>query len=279
MWKRHWKLTRDPFLDGDAPYVPLASREEAVARLVHTIESGQRLAIVRAPAGLGKSRVLARALAEMRSPSRRVAPLSSPIDGAGLLAGLAERLGIRVPAGSGRSTAWRALGDAVRLCRWQRLQVVLAIDDCQDLVDPTDRLDLERLVHLDPHPEARLTVVQVFRTPEDDEPASATPWELVIRLPALTRSEAERYLAAKLAAAGRDEPTFTPPRPEPPPPAHGGHTPRTRPPRLARADGRRQPRARDHHPRRRRRGRPGMHAESLGPVGMIVTVNFLGSQR
>ena len=210
MWKRHWKLTRDPFLCGDAPYVPLASHEEAVARLVHTIEAGQRLAIVRAPAGLGKSRVLARALAEVRSPSRRVAPLSSPIDGAGLLAGLAQRLGIRVPAGSGRSTAWRALGDAVRLCRWQRLQVVLAVDDCQVLVDATDRLDLERLVHLDPHPEARLTVVQVFRTPADGEPASATPWELVIRLPALTRSEAERYLAAKLAAVGRDEPTFTP---------------------------------------------------------------------
>ena len=32
----------------------------------------------------------------------------------------------------------------------------------------------------------------------------------MIRLPALTRSEAEQYLAAKLAAAGRDEPTFTP---------------------------------------------------------------------
>ena len=210
MWKRHWKLAREPFLSGGAPYVPLASHEEAVARLVHTIETGQRLAVVRGEAGLGKSQVLTRALAEARSPSRRVARLSSPSDGAGLLAGLAEGLGVRVPAGSGRSFAWRVLGDAIRLCRWQRLHVVLAIDDCQDLVSSTDRLDLARLVHLDPHPEARLTILQVFQSSEDGESLPVSPWELAVRLAALTRSDAERYLTAKLTAAGRDEPTFTP---------------------------------------------------------------------
>jgi type II secretory pathway predicted ATPase ExeA len=209
VWKRHWRLTRDPFLDGGAPYVPTAPHQEAVARFVHTIESAQRRASVQAAPGRGKSVVLARALAEVRSPTRRVAHVSSPTDGAAMLSALAEGLGARMAPGAGRAAAWKVLADAVRLCRWQRLQVVLAIDDAQDLVAPTDRLDLDRLVQLDPHPEARLTVLLAFRTSGVDEEVR-TPWDLAIRLPALARGDAERYVTSKLAAAGRDDPTFTP---------------------------------------------------------------------
>jgi type II secretory pathway predicted ATPase ExeA len=200
-------LTRDPFPGGGGAYVPLSAHEEAVARLVHTIETGQRVATVRAPGGMGKSMVLARALAATRSPTRRVAHLASPCDGAGLFAGLAEGLGVRVPAEADRARTWRALGDAVRLGRWQRQHIVLAIDDCDDLDQPRDRLDLERLVHLDPHPEARLTILRVFRAADD---SAAEPWELAICLPTLTRREAAWYLSVKLAAAGRTEPIFAP---------------------------------------------------------------------
>ena len=63
MWRRHWKLSRDPFLDAGSPYVPTAPHEEAVARLVAIIENSQRRAVLRAGAGLGKSSVLARAMA------------------------------------------------------------------------------------------------------------------------------------------------------------------------------------------------------------------------
>lgn len=209
MWKRHWKLARDPFLDEQSPFVPIETHQEAVARLVDTIESGRKLAVVREPGGMGKSRVLAQALAETRRPGRRVARLASPADGASLFAALAEGLGGRVPAGAGRSVAWRALAEAVRVCRWQRIQVVLAVDDCQDLVVAEDRRDLERLLHVDPHPATRLTVLQVFRA-EDEAPRAAGSWDLAIRLPALTRSECEQYLTTRLAAAGRAEPTFTP---------------------------------------------------------------------
>jgi len=204
---------RDPFGGGRSPYVPVAPHEEAVARLVDTIETGQRRAVLRAGAGLGKSMVLARALTETRSPVRRSVLVSSSADGAGLLAGLAEGLGRRVPPGASRGLSWRALGEAVRLCRWQRLRVILAIDDCQHLTDPVDRLDLDRLAHLDTHAESRLTVLQVFRSDEDAEPpgwSAAAPWDLLIRLPALTRGDAEAYLTAKLVMAGRPGLTFTP---------------------------------------------------------------------
>src|SRR4051812_45343361 len=75
VWRRYWRLTRDPFLDGRTAYVPIPAHEEAVARLVDAIEAGERLAMLRAAAGLGKSIVLDRALAETRSPARRIARL------------------------------------------------------------------------------------------------------------------------------------------------------------------------------------------------------------
>jgi type II secretory pathway predicted ATPase ExeA len=209
VWKRHWKLTCDPYLDVRNAYVATPQHDEAVARLVDTIVTGQRSAVLRAGAGLGKSMVLAQALLETRSPQRRAAVLTSPVDGTGLMRGLAEAFGARVPAAPGRSLAWKLLADAVRLCRWQRLQVVFAIDDCQDLLEHTDRLDLERLDHVDPHPDAKVTILRVFRTDGDaDLPPPAG--ELAIRLAALTRTETEQYLTAKLAVAGRHEPTFTP---------------------------------------------------------------------
>jgi type II secretory pathway predicted ATPase ExeA len=213
VWKRYWKLSVDPFSGPAACYVPLAPHEEAVARLVDAIVSGRQRAILEGGAGLGKSVVLARALAQTRGPAQRTALVRAPGDGAALFAGLAERLGRRALPGAGRGTSWRALEEAVRLCRWQRLRVVLVIDDCQHLTARDDRLDLERLAHLDPHPESRVSILEAYRTDPELEFApqgAAAPWEFQVRLAALTRSDVEAYLIAKLNAAGRDGPTFTP---------------------------------------------------------------------
>lgn len=210
MWKRYWKLSCDPFDPRTSPFVPLEAHQEAVARLVETIESGRKLAILQEKEGMGKSRVLAQALREARNPWRRVVRASSPVDGASLFAELAESLGSRAPVGASRGVAWKHLSEALRLCRWQRLQVILAIDDCQDLLDPVDRLDLDRLVHADPHPAARITLIQVFRQTDDDVMRPLDPWSLAIPLPSLMRLECDRYVTTKLAAAGREEPIFTP---------------------------------------------------------------------
>jgi len=211
MWRRHWNLDRDPF-DGRRPgFVATPTHSEAVARLVHTIETAGRSARLMAGPGLGKSSVLARSLDAARGPGRRIGRASSPIDGASLFADLAAGLGARVAPGAGRAAAWRALGDAARVCRWQGLGVVLAVDDCQALASPADRLDLERLGSLNPDPASSLTVIRVGRPgegPGPDEPPG--DWGLLIRLDPLGRSEAADYVAAKLLTAGRAEPAFTP---------------------------------------------------------------------
>lgn len=206
MRTRDAERSSDPFSERDAPFIPTAIHAEAVARLVHLIESGQRQVKLHAGAGLGKTMVLRRALELVRGPGRRIVQTSGPIDGLDLLTTLAERSGRRLALGASRSDAWRALSDAARLCRLQRLAMVLVVDDAQGLTSPADRLDLDRLAHLDPHPEARLTVLQVGRDPDAD----SEPWSLAIRLAPLTRTETSDYLNARLAAAGRDQPAFTP---------------------------------------------------------------------
>jgi MSHA biogenesis protein MshM len=215
MWLRHWGLARDPFGEdrrfSASSFAAIPAHHEAVARLTHTIETAGRSARLIAGAGLGKTTVLERSLAAARSPTRRIARATNPIDGTSLIATLAEGLGARVGAGAGRALGWRSLVDAARLCRFQGIHVVLVVDGCHMLADPVDRLDLDRLPHLDPDPASRLTVLRVGRP--DPHPGAIDPppeWELAIRLAPLTRADAASYLDAKLTSAGRPGPTFTP---------------------------------------------------------------------
>jgi len=209
MWLRYWSLSYNPFLAGDRLFVETPVHSEAVSRLVHAIQSDEQFVSIVAPAGLGKTRVLARAFSEARSSSRRLVRLSAAATGGRLAAGLAERLGARVAGADDAGTAWRLLREALLLCHWQRQAVVAAIDDVHLLWDRTARLELERLAHGGPCPEARLRLVVAGR-PVD----GGFGWDyhkgLEVRLLALTRGEAANYLQAKLASAGRMQVAFSP---------------------------------------------------------------------
>ena len=196
---RHWDLDRDPFAEGVSAYVPIAGHVEAVERLADAVSTGHRRVDLVAPAGLGKSLALGRALAKLRGPHLRVSRVLRPIDGPSMLAALAAGLGLSGTCGHTRAERWRTLVDACRLCRAQGIGVLLAIDDAEGL-DAEGRRDLDRLSHLDAAPGT--TVVRVGRRPSD---APST-----ITLPRLTRSEADDYLDAKLRAAGRSSRAFTP---------------------------------------------------------------------
>jgi type II secretory pathway predicted ATPase ExeA len=204
---RHWGLQRDPFCPSGVGYVKTPVHDEAVARLTHAVSVGERRASLCAEPGLGKSLVLAKVLAELRDPHRRIAVVTNPIGGASMFEELARQLGARGPHTLERPSAWLRLVDAVRVCRVQKLEVVLAIDDDRFVAASADGCDLERLAHVDPHPDSRLTVLRVSRNPSDE--LNPTQWELPIRLKRLTRSETSNYLHAKIASAGRDEPVFS----------------------------------------------------------------------
>jgi type II secretory pathway predicted ATPase ExeA len=204
-------MSRDPFVERGGPYVPVPGHEEAVARLVHTIEAGHRLAVLNAPAGMGKTLVLGRALAEARDPCRRFAMTCNPMDGAHLYSRLAEKLGGRGSPAASRGAAWLALEQAVRGCALQGFQVVLAIDDCTSLIAAGASDDLRRLGQVGAPAGDRVTVLLV---PGEDCRGGDLPdqsWRLAIGLRSLSCSETETYLTAKLAAAGCRESIFSRP--------------------------------------------------------------------
>jgi type II secretory pathway predicted ATPase ExeA len=210
VWIDHWGIARDPFAEFEPTYVSLPSHDEAVARLVHTIESSRRPIIFNAPAGLGKTTVLRKAIAETRNPRRRFALISCPPDGTLLFTMLAERLGNRLGRESDRLKIWRALDRSIRAAALQGTHLVIVIDDCHQLTTDAARRDLDRLAHLGSNTSADLTIVQVTR-PDPDHPFDVNDsWSLAVGLASLTRSQVECYLATKLGAVGCNEPIFTP---------------------------------------------------------------------
>ena len=212
MWKAHWGMLRDPFLEGSAPYVPLPGSEEAVARLVFAIEAGHRCAVLSAAAGMGKTLVLSRAIDQARSPTRRFALASSPVDVAALYGRLARGLGAR-QRGLDRASegeAWRALEQSVRVCTASGFQVILAVDEdgmpkfsCEDVA-------LRRLGHLRACECGRVTVLLAVDCCGRDGAFEPSDWTLTIGLEPVSCAEAEMYLAAKLAAAGCTRAIFDP---------------------------------------------------------------------
>lgn len=207
MAMHHWDLRRDPFSEGEV-HVPLPGHEEAVARLIHAIETPQGPTFLIAGAGLGKTCVLRRAIAESRSARRRVAWASHPLDGLALWNDLADRLGAPPEPGRDRAAAWRALERAARVRALQGQRVVFAIDGAENLLDESVWPDVERLTLIDGGDDAPPALLLTARG--DDAFGSPLPWSLSIRLAPLTRSETALYLAAKLKDAGGSEHLFTP---------------------------------------------------------------------
>ena len=201
-WTEHWGLTRDPFAEDGGSYVPVPGHEEAVARLVHTIEAGHRLALLTAPAGMGKTLVLRRALGEARDPGRRLALATSPIDGAQLYCTAGRQAGRRGCSPANKGAAWLALDREIRACGLQGFHVVLAVDELPDDDGGRRGGRPRRLVQIGASAGCRVTVMLVLGEESREEDQFLLPWMLDIRLKSLTCSEAERYLTARLAAAG-----------------------------------------------------------------------------
>jgi general secretion pathway protein A len=208
MWLQHWSLSRNPFLDRDTLFVATPVHLEAVARLVSAIESGEPLVSITSPAGLGKTRVVAQAFSMARNASTRLVWVSAAATVGSLAASLAERLGARARGTTDAGTGWRALREALLLCHWQRQAVVAAIDDAHLIGDSQTQLELDRLAHGGPCPEARLRLIVAGRPCE-----GGSSWGerrgLDLRLKPLTRGEAADFIKAKLASAGRTQETFS----------------------------------------------------------------------
>jgi type II secretory pathway predicted ATPase ExeA len=206
----YWGLQKHPFAGLDSPYVSLPSHDEAVARLVYAIEISQPRVMFIAPAGLGKSVVLRQAFRMARSPRRRLILVNCPDEEALLLALLAERLGNRLGRGPSRLTAWRALDRALRVSSLEGVQVIVAIEHAAGKTGAANDLDLDSLVHLGSTLHPRLTLIELARGAQEHRSEATDRGSLAIGLSALTRSQTEHFLTAKLTGAGAAGPIFAP---------------------------------------------------------------------
>jgi type II secretory pathway predicted ATPase ExeA len=208
-WISHWAFERAPFVERDSPYVSLPAHDDATLRLLHCIETGGRSAFLTADSGLGKSTVLRRVLEQARSGHRRCVFMSCPLHEDLMLGTLADRLGERLGHEPGRLACWRAIERSFRLASIQGTHLVIGIDDCETATASVRRI-IESIANLWAGLNTQLTIIQAGRPTQAVRADRARRWSLAIRLQSLTRSEAERYLVTKLAAAGCNGPVFTP---------------------------------------------------------------------
>jgi type II secretory pathway predicted ATPase ExeA len=210
VWMSRWGLLRDPFAGSDSPYVSLPSHDEAVARLLFSIETSQRWSALAGSAGLGKSAVLRKVRLESHSPRRRFVSIVCPPDGDLLFSTLAECLGQSVGRAPSRASGWRGLERGVRLATLEGCQLVLAIDDCADPLEAKVRRDLETFSRLASAINTDLSIILMERSATGVHSAASDAWSIPIHLERLTRSQAEKLLAAKLEYAGNPDRIFTP---------------------------------------------------------------------
>jgi type II secretory pathway predicted ATPase ExeA len=210
VWLRHWGLARDPFGEANSPYVSLPSHDEAVARLVYSIERAERFVAFFAGAGLGKTTVVRRAVQQARGPRRRCILVGAATERSALLGRLADGLGRPFGEGSDPERVWRSLERAVRSATVEGCHLVFVIDGRDEEVDPATLTDLAALSAAGRPTGPNLSTIRVGRGAHRERPEWPDRWTLAIGLDRLTRSQAGSYLDAKLADAGCRDRVFTP---------------------------------------------------------------------
>ncbi|MEW4567100.1 hypothetical protein AB1L88_04465 [Tautonia sp. JC769] len=204
-WLRHWDLRFDPFRPGAVPFVSIPGHEEAVARLVHQVEQGDRTGEVRGVAELGKSVILHEALRRLKRPGRRLCVVRRPFDEGAMIRGLCLGFGKRLDVGISVAEGMGHLLDCFRLDQAQNKEIVLAIDGDDLMAWESDRRVVDRIEALGHQGGGAVAVLLSGRSEMNDH----ARWAVRPRLERLTRRVTETYVLAKLHAAGRSSPVFT----------------------------------------------------------------------
>jgi general secretion pathway protein A len=161
MYQAHWGLKESPFRGCIDPksFYQSPTHEEALARLHFLAEQHRRLGLLVGPAGSGKSlllQVFAGQLLRRGCPVAKISLLD--IDPMEMLWRLASEWGLNPDPSSSAASLWRAVGDRLTECRYQRLETVVLLDDA-DQADYDVWMHVARLARFDPSPDMWLTIV------------------------------------------------------------------------------------------------------------------------
>jgi general secretion pathway protein A len=215
MYLEHYGLRRKPFSKTPDPEFLFPSRQhaEALARLSHALEE-REVAVLTGEVGAGKttlSRALVDAFAERCRFSFVIHPALPP---AQLLGAVAEGFGL--PPAHRKAEAFGALAEHVARVDAEGRFAVVVVDEAQLLPGRAAFDELRLLTNLAADDRALLGLVLVGqpelreRVRERGGEAFAQRIGVGYHLGPLDLEETGRYLAHRLAVAGRAEPLFDP---------------------------------------------------------------------
>jgi len=214
MYNEYWGFNRCPFagkLDTDRFYES-PTHEEALARLSYVVDQGRAGAVVIGPAGVGKTLVLEVFAQRMRRPDREIILVHCPGFGTReLFFDLAQQMRLLPEPGESAAELWRRVRDHVLANRGDSVQTVIIVDQAHLLSSDGQQRGLHLLYQLDPHPQAKFTVVLSGRPELLEQTApDLIEWvDLGVTIEPLDERETGNYISHSTAWAGRNEPVFT----------------------------------------------------------------------
>lgn len=211
MYLTHFGLSELPFsITPDTQFVySAASHQEALNTLRVGIRNGEGFIKISGEVGTGKTLLCRRLLATLAAEGGYVTAylLNAYEDPRGLLLGLAEELGLRLPDSTPHHHIMKLLNLALLKHAKEGKAVVLCVDEAQAL--PDDCLEaVRRLSNLETE-KRKLVQIVLFGQPELDIKL-ATPGlrqlrqriALHYRMPGIRRDEIAHYLIHRLRIAG-----------------------------------------------------------------------------
>jgi type II secretory pathway predicted ATPase ExeA len=214
MYLEHYGLLRKPFTKTPDPAFLFPSRRhaEALARLSHAVEE-REIAVLTGDVGAGKT-TLSRALVDAFADRCRFSLVVNPaLPPAQLLGAIAQGFGL--PDHRSKHETFAALGEHFAALDAQGLFAVVLVDEAQLLAGRAAYDELRLLTNLAADDRGLVGLVLVgqpelrARLRERGGEAFAQRVGVAYHLGPLDEEETGRYLAHRLAVAGRAEPLFT----------------------------------------------------------------------
>jgi len=213
MYAQYWGLHQNPFTaSAEESFFVSPSHDEASARLDYLIAARRRLGIVVGESGTGKSHLFRWYCSQLNRRQHHACVISLlQIDGHEFLWRVAEGLHARPALSDAPFALWRKIHHQLLSHRYGAGQVVLLLDDADEA--QREVLDgLVRLVHIDPSPDLRLSIVLAAGAERSLRLGKRLLEHsgLRIELDAWAALEVEDYLRASFARAGCEQSPITP---------------------------------------------------------------------
>jgi type II secretory pathway predicted ATPase ExeA len=215
MYLEHYGLTRKPFSKTPDPEFLFPSRRhaEALARLSHAVEE-REVAVLTGDVGAGKT-TLSRALVDAFADRCRFSLVVNPaLPPAQLLGAIAQGFGL--PDRGRKHETFAALGEHFAALDARGLFAVVIVDEAQLLAGRAAYDELRLLTNLAADDRGLVGLVLVGQPELRDRlrarggEAFAQRVGVAYHLGPLDEAETGRYLAHRLAVAGREDPLFSP---------------------------------------------------------------------